>query len=242
MNFEKMNITAFAKVCGVTPRTLKHYEACGLLRPASVGENGYREYTISQSDRVSAILLLRDHGFSLAEIRTMLSHSDLESLIEQMDLQKKILEEQKARLTRQERYIDYTYTHLNKAVLHGEEPFVEDIAPRRIEMKLYDQKPKAVIVNYITDGLQSGALFNPESFLFEGVCHTVETGGTLLSGNRLSVYTRCMPPDGKHAMRRLVDAFARRTDAPPGLIYSETVLDELSGGDGLMLYFLMLPE
>lgn len=61
----------------MTPRTLKHYEDCGQLRPATVGENGYRTYTLSQVDRVSAILLLRDHGFSLAEIRELLSHGDL---------------------------------------------------------------------------------------------------------------------------------------------------------------------
>ena len=60
MNFQTMNISTFAKLCGVTPRTLKHYENYGLLRPAAVGENGYRTYTLSQVDRVSAILLLRD--------------------------------------------------------------------------------------------------------------------------------------------------------------------------------------
>ena len=32
----------FAKLCGVTPRTLKYYETRGLIRPALVGENGYR--------------------------------------------------------------------------------------------------------------------------------------------------------------------------------------------------------
>lgn len=238
MDFEKLNVGAFAKLCGVTPRTLKHYEDCGLLRPAAVGENGYREYTVSQSDRVSAILLLRDHGFSLAEIREMLSHSDLESLIRQMELQKEILRAQKARLIRQEQYIDCTYAHLNKAVLHGEEPFAEDIAPRRIQMKLYDEKPKAVVVNYITDGFQSGALFNPASLLFEGVYHTAETGGTWLSGKRLSAYTRCMPPDGKHVMRRLLEAYTAQTRAVPDFIYSEAVIDEFSGGDGLMLYFI----
>lgn len=31
-------VNEFAKLCGVTPRTLKYYETRGLIRPALVGE------------------------------------------------------------------------------------------------------------------------------------------------------------------------------------------------------------
>ena len=43
-------VNEFVKLCGVTPRTLKYYETHGLLRPALVGENGYRYYSLSQID------------------------------------------------------------------------------------------------------------------------------------------------------------------------------------------------
>ena len=51
-----------------------------------------------------------------------------------------------------------------------------------------------------------------------------------------------MPPDWKTAMRSLLDAFAERTTAKPDFVYSETVIDEFSLGDGLMFYYLFLPE
>ena len=242
MNFQTMNISAFAKLCGVTPRTLKHYEDCGLLRPAAVGKNGYREYTLSQVDRVSAILLLRDHGFSLAEIRELLSHGDLPSLKRQLELQKEILREKKARLEQQERYLECTHEHLTKAMLYGEEPFEEEMEPRRVQTVLYDEPPELVIVSYACDGFQSGALFDPRDLRLRGTYQTDAAGDLLLSGRRLCVYSRAMPPDWKTAMRSLLDAFAERTTAKPDFVYSETVIDEFSLGDGLMFYYLFLPE
>ena len=51
----------FAKICHVTPRTLKYYEERHLLKPAVTGDNGYRYYSLGQIDEVSAILLFRDY-------------------------------------------------------------------------------------------------------------------------------------------------------------------------------------
>ena len=73
-------ITDFAKMCGVTPRTLKYYEERGLLAPAQIGENSYRYYSLAQIDEVSAILLFRDYGFSLEEIRAIMEQDDLVEL------------------------------------------------------------------------------------------------------------------------------------------------------------------
>ena len=38
----------FAKLCSTTKETLFHYDSLGLLKPARVGENGYRYYAASQ--------------------------------------------------------------------------------------------------------------------------------------------------------------------------------------------------
>jgi len=37
-------VRQLADLAGVTPRTLHYYDAIGLLRPSSVGDNGYRQY------------------------------------------------------------------------------------------------------------------------------------------------------------------------------------------------------
>ena len=36
----------FAKLCSTTKETLFHYDSLGLLKPARVGENGYRYYRL----------------------------------------------------------------------------------------------------------------------------------------------------------------------------------------------------
>ncbi|UNM89770.1 MerR family DNA-binding transcriptional regulator [Vagococcus sp. CY52-2] len=38
------SITELAKLSGVTTRTLRYYDRIDLLKPTSIGENGYRFY------------------------------------------------------------------------------------------------------------------------------------------------------------------------------------------------------
>ncbi len=65
-------IIEVARASRVTSRTLRHYDAIGLLRPAGVGANGYREYGQDELLRLQAILVLRELGLPLDEIREVL--------------------------------------------------------------------------------------------------------------------------------------------------------------------------
>lgn len=57
-----------ARLSGVSVRTLHHYDEIGLLKPASVGQNGYRYYGREELLRLQQILFHRELGFSLEEI------------------------------------------------------------------------------------------------------------------------------------------------------------------------------
>jgi MerR family transcriptional regulator, thiopeptide resistance regulator len=57
---------------GTTSRTLRHYDAVGLLAPAYVGSNGYRYYERDQLLRLQEILLLRELGLSLDAVADVL--------------------------------------------------------------------------------------------------------------------------------------------------------------------------
>lgn len=61
-----------AKLSGVSVRTLHHYDEIGLLKPACVGENGYRYYGCEELLRLQQILFHRELDFSLEEIRRVL--------------------------------------------------------------------------------------------------------------------------------------------------------------------------
>ncbi|WP_112240253.1 MerR family transcriptional regulator [Kribbella monticola] len=71
----------FARHGRVSVRMLRHYDAIGLLRPAHVDEaTGYRSYEAAQLADLNRIVALKDLGFTLEQVRTMLA--DEISLVE----------------------------------------------------------------------------------------------------------------------------------------------------------------
>jgi len=69
------SIGQLAKKAGVSIRTLRHYDEVGLLSPSHRADNGYRFYSASDSQRLHDILFYRALGFSLSEIKKLLSTS-----------------------------------------------------------------------------------------------------------------------------------------------------------------------
>jgi DNA-binding transcriptional MerR regulator len=67
-----------AKLSGVSVRTLHHYDEIGLLKPESVGANGYRYYGRDELLRLQQILFHRELGFPLAEIGRVLDAPDFD--------------------------------------------------------------------------------------------------------------------------------------------------------------------
>jgi MerR family transcriptional regulator, thiopeptide resistance regulator len=66
------SIAQVARMSGTTSRTLRHYDAMGLLPPAYVGSNGYRYYERDQLLRLQEILLLRELGLGLDAVGSVL--------------------------------------------------------------------------------------------------------------------------------------------------------------------------
>jgi DNA-binding transcriptional MerR regulator len=63
----------FARHGSVSVRMLRHYDAIGLLRPAHVDPvTGYRSYEAHQLSRLNRIVALKDLGFGLQQVQTML--------------------------------------------------------------------------------------------------------------------------------------------------------------------------
>jgi len=69
----EFSIQEVARATGTTSRTLRHYDAIGLLRPARIGDNGYRYYDRDSLVRLQRILLLRELGLSLPVIADVLA-------------------------------------------------------------------------------------------------------------------------------------------------------------------------
>jgi DNA-binding transcriptional MerR regulator len=87
----------FANYGRVSVRMLRHYDAIGLLPPAHVDPaTGYRSYDASQLSRLNRIVALKDLGFTLDQVRSILddkvSTDELRGMLRlrQADLQTQI--------------------------------------------------------------------------------------------------------------------------------------------------------
>lgn len=70
---QRLRTTAeVAAMSGVTARTLRHYDAIGLVRPASTGAGGLRRYGHEQLLRLQEVLVLRELGLRLDVIAGVL--------------------------------------------------------------------------------------------------------------------------------------------------------------------------
>ena len=96
----KMQINEFAKLTGVSVRTLHYYDEIGLLKPALVdAQNGYRFYDENSLLRMQEILFYRELDFSLKSILEILSSPDYDKQ-KALAEQRKLLELKKERLER----------------------------------------------------------------------------------------------------------------------------------------------
>lgn len=84
-----LTVNEVSKLTGVSVRSLHHYDAIGLLKPAKVTKAGYRLYGDDELKRLQNILLFRELQFPLKQIRTILDSPEFdqqEALAQQIRL------------------------------------------------------------------------------------------------------------------------------------------------------------
>ena len=69
---EQIKIGQLARRTNISVRTLHHYEEIGLLRASGRDASKHRVYTRSDLDRLDQIVVLKELGLSLPEIRACL--------------------------------------------------------------------------------------------------------------------------------------------------------------------------
>lgn len=95
-----LTIGQMSKVCGVSVKTLRHYEKIGLLRPRRTDKaNGYRYYEDVQIRSMLLIGRLKRYGFSLTDIQYLMTMKNPKELLGQLQKQKFRLEHQMSHLS-----------------------------------------------------------------------------------------------------------------------------------------------
>ena len=112
-----------SRLTGVSVRTLHHYDAIGLLKPAQVTEAGYRLYDDRSLGRLQTILLFRELEFPLKEIKRMLDAADFDPM---------------AALDDQIHLLQLKKEHLDRLIDHACK--IKETGVMNMEFKAYDTK------------------------------------------------------------------------------------------------------
>ncbi|HEY5271140.1 MAG TPA: MerR family transcriptional regulator [Anaerolineales bacterium] len=104
-------VKQLAKLAGVSVRTLHYYDEIGLLKPSSLGGNGYRHYEEEALLKLQQILFYRELDLSLDEIKAVVGRPDFDVLTA-LRSHKEALQGRIERLKRLLQTVDNTIDHL----------------------------------------------------------------------------------------------------------------------------------
>lgn len=116
----------FAKIAGVTVRTLHHYDRLGILNPTGRTEKGHRLYGERDFARLQQIVTLKFIGFPLKQIKNILNRSSFD-LAKELQRQREIIGEQCRRLELAIKAIEKVEGHLASSDEPDWEVFAEII-------------------------------------------------------------------------------------------------------------------
>jgi DNA-binding transcriptional MerR regulator len=96
-------IGEFSKITQISVRMLRYYDEQKLLEPCLIDDtNGYRLYSANQIDQLNRIILLRNMGFGVKEIKALLetwnSENIKNNLLEQMKKTEENIQSEKRKL------------------------------------------------------------------------------------------------------------------------------------------------
>lgn len=130
----QLKVGELARRCGLTVRTLHHYDDIGLLRPSARSDAGYRLYNRNDVARLQQIQALRSLGVSLAEVGAILDRQgrSVSTVIEQ---QLSVLDQQIARQIR----LRGRLAQLHQQCVAGQEPALADWLEALELMSMYEK-------------------------------------------------------------------------------------------------------
>ena len=102
----------FARLCGTTKETLRHYRDIGLLVPVAKAKNGYQLYSPLQLSDYLLVSSLQQAGCSLHEIKGYLSEPDSEALESVMEGRISAIVEQRRALLMQKSLLENTLARM----------------------------------------------------------------------------------------------------------------------------------
>jgi len=177
MSNNRLKIGEFSRLCRVTVRTLRHYEEIKLLVPEIIDRStGYRYYAIGQLQKMQNILLLKDLGYSLEEIRDLWDDTTHTPTVSSLEEKIRVCESEMVRLKERHRMLKAMISSQKK--LHKMEKIYIESLPAIIVAS-----HRTVIPSYDKLGELCYTVIGPEMARLgcecpePGYCYTIEHGG-----------------------------------------------------------------
>lgn len=133
-------VKQLAELAGVSVRTLHYYDEIGLLKPSSVGDNGYRYYEEEAVFRLQQILFFREMELGLLQIKEIVDRPGFD-LMTALVTHRAALQDKMARLQTLVYTIDQTLAHLTGEVTMSKHKLFEGFTEE--EQKRYEQEASA---------------------------------------------------------------------------------------------------
>jgi MerR family transcriptional regulator, thiopeptide resistance regulator len=140
-------VKQLSSMAGVTVRTLHHYDEIGLLKPTSIGGNGYRYYEEEALYRLQQILFYRELDVPLSDIKRIMGRRDFD-VSTALLAHRSALQGEVERLNRLIRTVDKTIKHIRrkekmnpKGLFEG---FSEEEQDKHAEEAAQNWNPKTV--------------------------------------------------------------------------------------------------
>ncbi|HEY6593991.1 MAG TPA: MerR family transcriptional regulator [Asanoa sp.] len=181
------SIGYFASHGRVSVRMLHHYDAIGLLRPAYVDPaTGYRSYAADQLSRLNRIVALKDLGFSLEQVRSILDDKiGVEELRGMLRLRQAELQ---AQIVRDTARLDQVEARLliieREGAMPADEVEVKSVAAVRLAE-----------LSGVAAGFEPGAITPVIGPLYEQLMSRLEAAGVTMVGPPVTWYEDA--PDGE---------------------------------------------
>jgi DNA-binding transcriptional MerR regulator len=138
-----LSIGQFARACGLTAKTLRHYDAIGLLAPAVVEPvTCYRRYHPDQVDEARLIRKLRAVELPIVEVRRLLGiyKQDADAMTAELVEHRRRLDSRVTRLQHQIHQIDHLIKEKGWQDMGEKEQFTLDPdVERKVAAKLFNR-------------------------------------------------------------------------------------------------------
>ena len=129
-------IQKLAQIAGISPRTLRFYDEKGLLKPHRINSSGYRIYSSEQVNMLHHIMLYRDMGFPLEEIKEIIYSENFDPLI--------ALENHLKRLHKRRDDIDWLIENVELSIAYqkGEHKMSDSEKFKALKKKILDENER----------------------------------------------------------------------------------------------------